>query len=498
MESADKQAEVRRAGRAAADSPATEPAMKSRAPQASLGPRMAAQRTSIAALQSGPRAAAAPRRNARSGLPEQLRSGIESLSGLPMDGVRVHYNSPRPAQLNAQAYAQGHDIHLAPGQERHLPHEAWHVAQQAQGRVRPTRRAAGGVAINDERGLEREADAMGAKALNHAGTAVQRQRAPARPEHGGGSGTAQLQKTAVAILGQTHTDLAFLEHVQLAIERLQGAGIPFTVVIEETPDTTLDELIKRCEDTIEAGKSREGVSMAEAELPIYRFIRQHSIRFMGVDSPKTKQVDSATTGNEAVELVDRLEFERLQAMTQGILGEAAALTRQGGGVVLGIQFGNSHIAGLMEMLRQGADKQGMGTTVSGTISTGGYTKRGDALKSARRSADSQQSSLKKHRRTDSLDELILTLGGIVEECYEEDTWSTRGITVTCTSTYRNDVAAVVDRAIDSARKKGIERAQIRIAIDDDLPSPARARSRRQETAPLLGADDDGCCCCIIS
>ena len=101
----------------------------------------------------------------RSGLPSQLKAGIEALSGLSMDHVRVHYNSSQPAQLNALAYAQGSDIHLAPGQERHLPHEAWHVVQQAQGRVRPTMQMKGGVAVNDDAGLEREADVMGAKAL---------------------------------------------------------------------------------------------------------------------------------------------------------------------------------------------------------------------------------------------------------------------------------------------------------------------------------------------
>lgn len=72
------------------------------------------------------------------GLPDSLKHGIESLSGMSMDNVKVHYNSAKPAQLNAHAYAQGTDIHLAPGQEKHLPHEAWHVVQQAQGRVKPT------------------------------------------------------------------------------------------------------------------------------------------------------------------------------------------------------------------------------------------------------------------------------------------------------------------------------------------------------------------------
>ena len=98
------------------------------------------------------------------GLPKGLQRGIEALSGLSMAAVRVHYNSSKPAQLNAHAYAQGSEIHLGPGQERHLPHEAWHVVQQAQGRVRPTLEMAGGVAVNDDAELEREADVMGARA----------------------------------------------------------------------------------------------------------------------------------------------------------------------------------------------------------------------------------------------------------------------------------------------------------------------------------------------
>jgi len=100
----------------------------------------------------------------RTGLPDALKSGVESLSGLSLDDVRVHYNSSKPEQLQALAYTQGSDIHVAPGQERHIPHEAWHVVQQKQGRVQPTMQMQGGVKVNDDTGLEREADVMGAKA----------------------------------------------------------------------------------------------------------------------------------------------------------------------------------------------------------------------------------------------------------------------------------------------------------------------------------------------
>ncbi len=100
----------------------------------------------------------------KTGLPDNLKDGIQRLSGYDMSDVRVHYNSAKPAQLNAHAYAQGNQIHLGSGQEKHLPHEAWHVVQQKQGRVQPTMKI-GGQSVNDNVRLEREADVMGGKAL---------------------------------------------------------------------------------------------------------------------------------------------------------------------------------------------------------------------------------------------------------------------------------------------------------------------------------------------
>ncbi|HEX8920353.1 MAG TPA: DUF4157 domain-containing protein [Pyrinomonadaceae bacterium] len=108
----------------------------------------------------------------RTGLPDKLKAGVERLSGIAMDDVRVHYNSTRPAEVQALAYTQGTDIHVGPGQEEHLPHEAWHVVQQKQGRVKPTLQAKE-VAINDDQGLEREADVMGARAKQPVGESLQ-------------------------------------------------------------------------------------------------------------------------------------------------------------------------------------------------------------------------------------------------------------------------------------------------------------------------------------
>ncbi|WP_294611893.1 DUF4157 domain-containing protein [uncultured Bacteroides sp.] len=97
------------------------------------------------------------------GLPDNLKAGVEELSGFSMDDVKVHYNSSQPATVQALAYTQGTDIHVAPGQEQHLPHEAWHVAQQMAGRVEPTTEVSG-IPVNDNVGLEHEADVMGTRA----------------------------------------------------------------------------------------------------------------------------------------------------------------------------------------------------------------------------------------------------------------------------------------------------------------------------------------------
>ncbi|CAG7640669.1 hypothetical protein PAECIP111802_02672 [Paenibacillus allorhizosphaerae] len=102
----------------------------------------------------------------QTGIPDDLKDGLETLSGIDLSGVRVHYNSPKPSQVQALAYAQGTDIHLGPGQEQHLPHEGWHVVQQLRGGVQPTSKLANGILLNDEEGLENEADTMGAQALH--------------------------------------------------------------------------------------------------------------------------------------------------------------------------------------------------------------------------------------------------------------------------------------------------------------------------------------------
>jgi hypothetical protein len=105
------------------------------------------------------------------GLPEGVKGQMESSFGTSFDDVKITANSNTAKRAGALAFAQGNDIHFAPGQynpgskggQELLGHELAHVVQQREGRVKPTAEAEG-MPVNNDKGLEAEADAMGAKA----------------------------------------------------------------------------------------------------------------------------------------------------------------------------------------------------------------------------------------------------------------------------------------------------------------------------------------------
>lgn len=103
-------------------------------------------------------------------MPVAVQAKMEGAFGMDFSAVRIH-EGPRSQALGARAFTQGTDIHFAPGEyqpesqsgQQLLGHELTHVVQQSQGRVKATRQANGG-AVNDDAGLEAEADVMGDRA----------------------------------------------------------------------------------------------------------------------------------------------------------------------------------------------------------------------------------------------------------------------------------------------------------------------------------------------
>jgi len=107
-------------------------------------------------------------KKASNGLPSDLNANLESTLNTDFSDVNIHTNSNDAVQMNALAYAQGTDVHFAPGQfkpntssgQKLIGHEFAHVVQQAEGRVKPTAEV-NGMPVNDNKGLEGEADKIG-------------------------------------------------------------------------------------------------------------------------------------------------------------------------------------------------------------------------------------------------------------------------------------------------------------------------------------------------
>ncbi len=203
------------------------------------------------------------------GLPENLKSGIENLSGHSMDDVKVHYNSNKPAQLNAHAYAQGTNIHIASGQEKHLPHEAWHVVQQKQGRVKPTLQMKGKVNVNDDKGLENEADVMGAKALQMKSKS---QSAMVSPSNKSVQNTSTAQLVSASNKEGTVLEVVYSEgKVSLTSNEKEIGFVNYTSI---GMGVVSQDYIK-----VEPGFARQGISYLLTYLAATQ--RGHSIMYLG-------------------------------------------------------------------------------------------------------------------------------------------------------------------------------------------------------------------------
>jgi hypothetical protein len=127
-------------------------------------------------------------------LAEGVRRHMESSFGADLSDVRVHTDSSA-ATMGAAAFAQGNDIHFAPGRfdgdsesgRALLGHELAHVLQQRAGRVAGAQGK--GDALNRDTSLEAEADDLGSRAAR--GEKVQVPGAPATASSARGASVRQ-------------------------------------------------------------------------------------------------------------------------------------------------------------------------------------------------------------------------------------------------------------------------------------------------------------------
>lgn len=119
------------------------------------------------------RAAVLPAASGGAAMPLPLQQSMEHAFQSDFSTVQIHADSERAAALGALAYTEGDSVHMAPGQyspgtqagRELIGHELAHVVQQREGRVSATGQAKG-LEVNDDPGLESEADDLGRRAAN--------------------------------------------------------------------------------------------------------------------------------------------------------------------------------------------------------------------------------------------------------------------------------------------------------------------------------------------
>jgi hypothetical protein len=106
-------------------------------------------------------------------LPAQLKENMESSLGGDFSNTEIYANSTKATKMGALAYAQGNEIHFAPGKydpesqggKELIGHELTHIIQQKKGIVQKTKND-NGMQVNNEFKLEKEADDLGKKAAD--------------------------------------------------------------------------------------------------------------------------------------------------------------------------------------------------------------------------------------------------------------------------------------------------------------------------------------------
>jgi hypothetical protein len=241
-------------------------------------------------------AAAAPVEDAGAGapLPEPTRFKLQDLFGADLSAVRVHQGGAAPA-VGALAYAQGDDVHFAPGRfqpgtpdgDRLIGHEVAHVVQQREGRVAVPQHKGAVVA---DAALEAEADAFGDRAAR--GEGVGQPVRAAQPAGGGGvqrQGDAQGTVARLNAIAATAHGYADELAPKAALGPAPGSTDPDPARIQ-TIKQDLDSETQEV-DRISTGSTDDGVVRAATAANDAIVAARQAIAVRGGDSVAQKWAD---------------------------------------------------------------------------------------------------------------------------------------------------------------------------------------------------------------
>ncbi len=250
-------------------------------------------------------------------VPADVMQKMESTLGADFSNVKINTNSSKATDTGALAFTQGNSIDFAPGQfnpnsksgQELLGHELTHVVQQRQGRVKPTA-SINGMPLNDNAGLEKEADVMGAKAASS-------------------SVTSQLKKEGTSPQDSNITQAKigpYKDNYNFASDESQPIQ---GMVAVDSPNAAHAE----GENSVRQNKSSEDLNADE------------------VETSQLKSTNTETSSNVVQRQEDKTLFEELSAESGNLVRSIAEISRliPGLGVITGglaqaINFEQDHTA----------------------------------------------------------------------------------------------------------------------------------------------------------
>ena len=217
-------------------------------------------------------------------MPTEVRAKMEASFGADFSAVRIH-EGPQAEAIGARAYAQGTDLHFAPGQydpesaqgQELLGHELAHVVQQGQGRAAATAQGKG-LAVNADAGLEHEADVAGARAARGeaAGTSSGAGAMASASASAFGSGEVAQCKLVVDHMFTANTakldgQLGSLENLKAVVALIENHPLNQQVAIDvyleggkQNPNTKMGSTVMQTVDGKQAGKNFFELVMTES------------------------------------------------------------------------------------------------------------------------------------------------------------------------------------------------------------------------------------------
>ena len=267
-------------------------------------------------------------------LPEAVKGRMEQSFGTDLSAVRVHEGEAAPA-LGARAFAQGDEVHFAPGQydpqgqggQELLGHELAHVVQQRQGRVSGVQGRVSGVQgkgnIVSDAALETEADRAGEKAARGESAGL-------GPVGNARSGAVQRHKELQSV-GAVTLDLAGGDPARAAelVSPLKTFGVErLSRLRAEWPECFAapigSDRVEMVLHFVDAGQTLEDARFVVdsapepgAVFPLMRLFLAHVGHSADVRTEITTAAGDATAAGEALTTLSKYNFDRtLMAWTQ--------------------------------------------------------------------------------------------------------------------------------------------------------------------------------------